>query len=446
MDWNSGWVATALLAAGTAICYIGGVIVFMALFRDRSRGRRRCPRCWYDMAGAPALTCPECGRVSRKEKSLQRTRRFWKRAMAGAAIMLFGLSTIAAPKVMHKGWMSFVPMGVLVWFAPGPRDGYVWDAAAGEHVLHGVAAEIQRRRSKGATFRDWEWRVLLERSAILQARRTWLADTELALWPRIPDWLLVDSIVVKDMDTGDRLDEIRSQPIWSRGGGTLRWLRGGVLSRGALYKEYKVELVLDGPQPLLGGIPTLATIGRTKGVAGVIFQGTIRVPVKAVTSPDEVIVPDRSPEIDALIRQNLRALVGGPELTHGAPSGLSLWLLLPFDAMKEHEDLGVSFIVELLRNETPVETWAFVMWPPYRGGAWVFDDTSLWVSTPLRLLPIREAHDPVAQNLWSIRVRGESTRLVKFFDTERYWAGEIVFPLKDLLEAGKKESLNGLTP
>jgi hypothetical protein len=51
------------------------VLLYLGLFQDRSRGRPRCPRCWYHMTGAPSLVCPECGHDARNPKRLYRTRR-----------------------------------------------------------------------------------------------------------------------------------------------------------------------------------------------------------------------------------------------------------------------------------------------------------------------------------------------------------------------------------
>jgi hypothetical protein len=39
------WVLAGLLLVG------GGWLFAWALFWDRSRGRRRCPKCWYDLRG-----------------------------------------------------------------------------------------------------------------------------------------------------------------------------------------------------------------------------------------------------------------------------------------------------------------------------------------------------------------------------------------------------------
>jgi|GEM_PF-2702457 len=83
---------------------IGGVLVFglalltHSLIGDRAKGRKRCPRCWYDLAGASfagegdeqSLTCPECGREVRQEKDLGRARR--SKLAVGAGVLLVGLS------------------------------------------------------------------------------------------------------------------------------------------------------------------------------------------------------------------------------------------------------------------------------------------------------------------------------------------------------------------
>lgn len=54
---------------------------------DPARGRRRCPRCWFDMAGIAALRCPECGAEAREERELGRRRRY-RPAMALCATLL----------------------------------------------------------------------------------------------------------------------------------------------------------------------------------------------------------------------------------------------------------------------------------------------------------------------------------------------------------------------
>ena len=52
------WVWPALLAMSLAVWAI-----WWAIFADKARGRRRCPRCWHDLSRTPGLTCSECGLV-----------------------------------------------------------------------------------------------------------------------------------------------------------------------------------------------------------------------------------------------------------------------------------------------------------------------------------------------------------------------------------------------
>lgn len=75
------WTAALAVTAGVM------ALVVRALFRDRSNGRRRCPRCWHDMQQLPGLRCPECGSTVRDESRLYQTRRHWRRAV----LLLVGL-------------------------------------------------------------------------------------------------------------------------------------------------------------------------------------------------------------------------------------------------------------------------------------------------------------------------------------------------------------------
>src|SRR5690606_6098020 len=81
---------------------------------DRAPGRRRCPRCWYGMAGARDLTCPQCGRTARHELALMRTRR--RRWTIGVAMLLLGLAHVTwrAPDVWERGWAAAIPTTILI--------------------------------------------------------------------------------------------------------------------------------------------------------------------------------------------------------------------------------------------------------------------------------------------------------------------------------------------
>src|SRR6266478_5076995 len=58
---------------------------------DRARGRPRCPRCWYDMTGAPSPTCPECGHTARNPGDLLRAR---PRRLIAAASLAAGAAPV----------------------------------------------------------------------------------------------------------------------------------------------------------------------------------------------------------------------------------------------------------------------------------------------------------------------------------------------------------------
>lgn len=127
--------ATFLGVFGWAVISMGLVLLGLALLKDRSRGRRRCPRCWYDMGGVPGLTCPECGRPAKAERRLFRTRRRWRRAAVAIVVVLAGWATTAIPE-LRQGWERLVPTTALVLIAdPAPRSaGLGLPVAAGATV------------------------------------------------------------------------------------------------------------------------------------------------------------------------------------------------------------------------------------------------------------------------------------------------------------------------
>lgn len=103
------WALSAILGVAAA------AILYRALFLDRARGRRRCPRCWYDMAGSRSLQCPECGHQARSEGRLFRTRRRYGGAVLAIGLGLLSYAAALAPRAIASGsiW-SAVPNSVLL--------------------------------------------------------------------------------------------------------------------------------------------------------------------------------------------------------------------------------------------------------------------------------------------------------------------------------------------
>lgn len=95
---------------------------------DPARGRRRCPRCWYDMSATPGRACPECGPVRGRERSLLRTRRRWRRlALPTLAFAMAGVLR-ATPRLIDGAWIQAVPDAALVAIFPDlPTDSRLYE-------------------------------------------------------------------------------------------------------------------------------------------------------------------------------------------------------------------------------------------------------------------------------------------------------------------------------
>jgi hypothetical protein len=126
--WSQDY-AWAFYTAACILWLIAGVGLYIALFRDRSRGRRRCPKCWYDMAGVTGLKCPECGREARKERRLHTTRRRWRLATLFALLAALGIASFRGPHTFRHGFFAAVPIPilnfVLSWFPEDAKAAYL---------------------------------------------------------------------------------------------------------------------------------------------------------------------------------------------------------------------------------------------------------------------------------------------------------------------------------
>lgn len=105
------WLGWTLLALG------GGMLLYWAIGRS-GRNSPRCPRCDYDMTGAPSLECPECGRTAKSDRALRRRRRKGVYLRLGVLVALAGGVLAAMNPVRKDGWAAPVPLFVLREIAP----------------------------------------------------------------------------------------------------------------------------------------------------------------------------------------------------------------------------------------------------------------------------------------------------------------------------------------
>lgn len=109
-DWFY-WLIGGLLGA------TGAILALWSLFADRARGRKRCPKCWYDMSGAagdPPHTCPECGKVIKRDERLYKTRRRWRWTILSILILIASPISFDIPRVRRNGLVKSLPTTVLI--------------------------------------------------------------------------------------------------------------------------------------------------------------------------------------------------------------------------------------------------------------------------------------------------------------------------------------------
>lgn len=118
---DDGFVLGPMRAMAVGVVLFATVLSAWSWRGDRSRGRRRCPKCWYDMSGSK-LTCPECGHDAKAVKNLYRPRRRWIGCAAAAASLLVAYGVWVVPAVREGGPVAAVPTWVLIAGLPWLPD------------------------------------------------------------------------------------------------------------------------------------------------------------------------------------------------------------------------------------------------------------------------------------------------------------------------------------
>ncbi|MHC4947474.1 MAG: hypothetical protein ACYTG1_04340, partial [Planctomycetota bacterium] len=203
-----GWVVLALVYP---------TLVWLAwwgLFADRAGGRRRCPRCWYDLSYSPGLTCGECGFTARDARALIRTRRRWVVALCAIAACVI-IAVAVNDGIARRGWASVLPNRVLLATYPLTNDStsligkeIVRRAAAGRFgerdwgrlMLRCVSGDL-RARPPGEAWEDKYARFIMQRTMMIESS----------------DALAWDPDVARHLRAIPPRVDVSTRPAWPRG-------------------------------------------------------------------------------------------------------------------------------------------------------------------------------------------------------------------------------------
>lgn len=94
---------------GIVLAVLAAIGLLIAVYADRSKGRRRCPRCWFDMSATRSLLCPECGRTHKHEGRMYLTRRHWRWAVLFVVLLAGGRAVYEVPRIRAVGPQGYAP-------------------------------------------------------------------------------------------------------------------------------------------------------------------------------------------------------------------------------------------------------------------------------------------------------------------------------------------------
>lgn len=106
-------VGTKITLIGATICLFAAFLGVWASIGDRARGRKRCPKCWYDMSRATGLQCPECGKTVKNARRFSKAKHPRWAFLVAALFASSGIYSIVVSERVHEfGAFGAVP----TWF------------------------------------------------------------------------------------------------------------------------------------------------------------------------------------------------------------------------------------------------------------------------------------------------------------------------------------------
>ncbi len=410
------------------LALIGAALLLRWLIGDRSRGRRRCPKCWYDMAGIDTLACPECGRTARSERALYRSRRRPRRLLVGiAAAALTVYAATTAQTRRGEGWTRYVPTTAWLLLERKVTRGSPLDQRLREQAMWRWQAQVALRKNIELTPDDWR--------SLITYHSPWPAGVPLTLSPAS------QRIAVRRtlrMSVADGFEVVMCNP--ATGQPAYPYFQD-TSQPPRIWHNHTVTKGWHSPTPPITLNENDASfevdLGLSTGWKGsriIVYKHRLTYPIVVKPSIHEVIHPVDRPALTEQLSSSIRLEVFHWPSPTSSPNGQTSFITprLQLDRHDGLTNIALGLHLEFIRDQHVMgtaRTLFAIPWHgsfPYHAGGLIHIEGD-WHAVLDAML------DPEG---WTVRVTSDPEMV--FTDAElfrpNYWRGEFTVPLADLVD------------
>lgn len=454
MSSTGEWMSWLSLVGAVAV--LGGLVylAWWGLFADRARGRRRCPRCWYDMAHSPGMTCPECGFVAQRETQFARTRRNYVVA-AGAVAASVAVTLWMNHHISQRGWTALMPTRLLLWTLP-------LSSSSNSEVMQELASRATSRQLSSSQWESlvgrcaggdwfsrpvsesWEskygsfitiWRRRIMNNASLEellltippridvaTRETWPEEVPIVVKVQVMDWWPAGTecrVRATPHVTSTSAASGPKTTIFCRSGDDQSFRPPFTLQLPPLdpsATDIKIDFQIDRRSS-----GSDSSGGDSKWVP--VSTQTISVSTRIQGRIDQLSQPVNSVEMTAAMQE---VFSRGVVKWSSGHSPVRFNINTPATLGNEFNDTAIGICVELLCDDLVARR--LNLWWIAGNGTTNIENRGYGLAVDhedLKLLANANAED----NRWKLRVRSDPRLALRAGDAPKYWSGEFTMPL-----------------